>query len=148
LHEIAWRVLTAGGGADAAFFLGEAVGVLVLEIKKKGVGLNLGRADFQLSDHGDLMLQFDGEVEGGDERCREIDDRGELSGDESMVEIIGDPSLENACGEGANGAAAVDEVLLYMTDFGDVVMRRDHGVVGEDEPQDVVGVREEEGFEF
>ena len=93
----------------------------------------MGGDDGELGDGAVFVFEFDGERIGAENRGGEADDVSEFIGGNAVVLIVGDPSLELAGDGGSGGATAVDEILLDVSDFGDVEVCGDGVAVGEAE---------------
>lgn len=154
-----WKDLTAAGGGVAGGFLagdggqgevgetdvfGEAVGLFVCEVEDECVGPNFVAVDGQLGEDGCFVFQFNRQILVGDEISSAIKDGDQLLGVETMVGVVGDPSLEDAGLRAMFLSAAIEEGLGGVSDFGDVVVRRDEGAVGEGEAEGVFRVLAEE----
>ena len=108
------------GEWDAAAVGGEASGVLGSEVEEQA-----GRGDFclgerVLGDAGSLVFDLDGEVVGSQEWLAGFLDAGQFGGLQAVIEVLGHPDLQQAGGAGADGAAAVDEILAHPAHLGDV----------------------------
>ena len=93
----------------------------------------MGGDDGKLGDGAVFVFEFDGERIGAENRGGEVDDVSEFISGNPMVLIVGDPGLELAGDGGSGGATAVDEILLDVSDFGDVEVCGDGVAVGEAE---------------
>lgn len=89
--------------------------------------------DGELRDGAIFVFEFDGERIVAENRGGEVDDVSEFISGNPMVLIVGDPGLELAGDGGSRGATAVDEILLDVSDLGDVKMCGDGVAVGEAE---------------
>lgn len=127
---------------------GEAGGVAGGELEDEfGAGAFDGSKG-ELADVIELVLNIDVEVFGDEDSFGFIEDSRELSGVEAVVEIVMDPGLKAAEGFFAESAAAVDEVFINASGFGDVGVGRDECAVGKLEAEVGFGMRGEELFEL
>ena len=134
-------------GGDAADVFGEAVGVVVDEVEGESAVVFLDGVEGEVGEAGVVVLDLDGEGIGGEDGGAVFEDGGELVALDAVVDVGGDPDLEEAFTFGADLAAAVDEFLFDEADFGDVEVRRDFLAVGELEGDGFSGVGGEGGFE-
>jgi len=93
----------------------------------------VGGDDGELRDGAIFVFEFDGKRIGAENRGGEADDLSEFIGGNPVVLVVGDPGLELAGDGGTGGATAVDEILLDVSDFGDVKVGGDGVAVGEAE---------------
>lgn len=100
------------GGGDAADVLGEAVGVAVAQLEGEAVSGGLDAFEREMGQAGVVVLEFDGQLVGGEDGLPVLEDFRELGGIDAVVDVVGDPDLEEALTLAADGAAAVDEFLL------------------------------------
>jgi hypothetical protein len=95
-----------------------------------------------------LVFDLDGEGIGGKDGFAVLENDGEACGADAMVDIIGDPDLEETLPFIANGATAIDEVLLHESHFGDVKVGRDALSIRQAKSERLIGVCREGMFEF
>ena len=99
-----------------------------------------GRGDFclgegVLGDAGPLVFDLDGEVVGSQEWLAGLQDAGQFGGLQAVIEVLGHPDLQQAGGAGADGAAAVDEILPHLAHLGDVEVGGHQVAIGKQKMQ-------------
>lgn len=105
------------------------------------------RFDGEAGEDGGFVLELDGDFGGGEEVEAEFDDFGELACFDAVVVVVGDPDLQDAGFILVTFAAAIEEGLGSVRDFGDVEVRRGGGAVRQSEGEAVLRVFFEDGEE-
>ena len=98
---------------------------------------------------GATVFVFDdqGEVVTSENRSTQIEYLGEFASGEAVIDVAGDEELQLAVGGGTSGAAAINEVFLDATNFGDVVVSGHDIIVGKNDVQKSVRVGAKGGDE-
>ena len=78
----------------------------------------------------------------------QVEDIGKPFGLETMIQIVGDISLQDACFAIAKGAAAIDKFFRDVADLGEVEMRRNLLATRQGEVRMQSGMRAEKRFQF
>ena len=106
------------------------------------------RGDRILRHDATIPFYFHLEIVPWQDRPAEIEDVSKAFRLETVIEILGDVSLEDACFAITEGAATVDELLRDVSHFGEVKVRRDLFATRQSEPREGCGMGPEERFEF
>jgi len=106
------------------------------------------RGDRILRHDATIPLHFHLEIVPRQDRPTEIEDVSKTFRLKTVIEILGDVSLQDACFTTTEGAATIDELLRDVSHFGEVKVRRDLFATRQIEPREGRGMRSEEGFEF
>jgi hypothetical protein len=101
-----------------------------------------------LRDDATIPLHFHLEIVPRQDWPTEIEDVSKAFRLETVIEILGDVSLQDACFAITEGAATIDELLRDVSHFGEVKVRRDLFATWQIEPREGCGMRPEERFEF
>ena len=133
-------------GTWQADFLGEAVGVFGPEGEENRAILMGCRLDRELGDESLLVFDFHIEIILPEDRCRPLNDGGELSGGEPVIGIVRHPGLEAERGCPPRRSPAVQEGLVDASHLRDMRMERDESAIGKEEAEVGVGVIPE-GFQ-
>ena len=112
-----------------------------------------GRRDFRpaeriLRNRALLIFDLDGQVVALQHGFGDLHDRRQLDRFEPMIDVVGHPDLEKARRSRADGAAAINEVLLHPPHLGDVVVLRHERLVGQHPVHLRFGMRGEQCLEF
>jgi hypothetical protein len=112
-------IATAGSSAaaDTALVFGEAIGLFGLKDEYDAAGFLLNVGHGVLNGRFDAEFDFDGQIEGAQDRGRHFDDFGELACMQTMVEVACRPGLQQAGRGMAARTAAIDEVFVDSADF-------------------------------
>ena len=106
------------------------------------------RGDRILRHDATIPLYFHLEIVPWQYRSTEIEDVSKAFRLKTVIEILGDVRLQDACFVITEGAAAIDELLRDVSYFGEVKVRRDLFAVWQDETRERRGMRAEKRFEF
>jgi hypothetical protein len=90
----------------------------------------VGTDHWELREQTVLVLHFDVQFIGPQNRFRFSENRREASGEKPVFRIIRYPDLERARGGAANGSAAIDETAICPTYLGNMGMRRNTPAIG------------------
>jgi hypothetical protein len=122
--------------------------MLELGVEKKLVVEDLAAGERELGQDRRLALDLNGKFPAWQESVGTIEDGEKLRCLEPVIGVVCDPHLEQATAVRVALAAAVEEGLGEMSDFGDVEMDG-HGIaIRRGEGDSVVGVAAEEFEEF
>ena len=99
---------------------GEAIGVLPATAEDELVVDDLAAFDGELRHDAVFVFDFDGQLMIWQDITRFVEDHGQFAGDESMIDIVVDPGLQQTSLQRATRAAAVDEALQNVAHLGDV----------------------------
>lgn len=101
-----------------------------------------------LRDNATIPLHFHLEIVPWQDRPAEIEDVSKAFRLETVIEILGDVSLQDACFAITEGAATIDEPLRDVSYFGEVKVRWNRFAARQNETREGRGMRPEERFEF
>jgi len=118
------------------------------QLKLEPVRHRSTRGDRILRDDAAIPFHFDFKIVAGQNRPAKVDNIGETSGFEAMLEIIRDIGLQDAGVAVAEDATAIDKLFRDMADFGNVKMRGDLFAVRQEETRLGGGMTAQQGFEF
>jgi hypothetical protein len=126
----------------------EAFGVPGYKLKFEPVVNRPSRGDRILRHDATIPFYFHLEIVPWQDRPAEIEDVSKAFRLKTVIEILGDVSLQNACFVITESAAAIDELLRDVSYFGEVKVRRNLFAARQNETREGRGMRSEEGFEF
>ncbi len=106
------------------------------------------RGDRILRHDATIPLHFHLEIVPWQDWPTEIEDVSKAFRLETVIEILGDVSLQDACFAITEGAATIDELLRDVSHFGEVKVRRNLFAARQNETREGRGMRPEERFEF
>ena len=101
-----------------------------------------------LRDNATIPLHFHIEVLARQDWPTEIEDVSKAFRLETVIEILGDVSLQDACFAITEGAATIDELLRDVSHFGEMKVRWNLFAARQNETREGRGMRPEERFEF
>jgi len=126
----------------------ETVGVPGYKLKFEPVVNRPSRSDRILRHDATIPLYFHLEIVPWQDRPAEIEDVSKAFRLETVIEILGDVSLQDACFAITEGAATIDELLRDVSHFGQVKVRRNLFAARQNETRERRGMRPEKRFEF
>ena len=106
------------------------------------------RGDRILRHDATIPLYFHLEIVPRQDWPAEIEDVSKAFRLETVIEILGDVGLQDACSVITEDAAAIDERLRDVSYFGEVKVRWNPFAARQNETREGRGMRPEEGFEF
>lgn len=116
------------------------------ECENDELGLQSHRLQRKLGDEAVLIFNFNVQIFGSENGCCAVDDIGQFSRSQTVIDVIGHPGLKTERGDLSGRSAAVQEGLINTTYLRDMRMRRNDTPVGEEESEVVAGLIPE-GFE-
>lgn len=129
---------------NAALLLRETIGVLFAELKLDRSICEDRARQRKLRDRAIFVLHFDPQVVVRQDAIAELENLRQGAPIQSVVDIVRHPSLEQAgIRRVMQCAAAIDESLRYMADFGDVKMGWDCVSIRQDKLRERLGVQRE-----
>jgi hypothetical protein len=126
----------------------EAFGVPGYKLKFEPVVNRPSRGDRILRHDATIPFYFHLEIVPWQDRPAEIEDVSKAFRLETVIEILGDVSLQDACFAITEGAATIDELLRDVSHFGQVKVRWNLFAARQNETRERRGMRPEKRFEF
>ena len=126
----------------------ETVGVPGYKLKFEPVVNRPSRSDRILRHDATIPLYFHLEIVSRQDRPAEIEDVSKAFRLETVIEILGDVSLQDTRFAITEGAATIDELLRDVSHFREVKVRRDLFAARQNKTRESRGMRPEEGFEL
>jgi hypothetical protein len=118
----------------------EAVGVFPAAAEDELFIDDLAAFDGELRHDAVFVFDFDGQLMIWQHIARFVEDHGQFTGDESMIDIVVDPGLQQTSLQRATGGAAVDETLQNVAHLGDVEVCGDETAIRQQEADGFIGV--------